>query len=183
MDTVDLSALWTAAAPVLLVFGLRTLDVQISTFRVVMVVQGRRTAAASLAFLAACLELVSLATALTDLTVPKAIGYAAGVAAGTWLGMAIVHHMRLGMVTVRAFCDPSCADAAADAVRSHGWGVTIFEGRGQTGPRSMLLTIVRRRHARIVCEVVKAVDGTAMVAVDNAPAPGSTIGGLLGSRL
>ena len=178
-----LLATWAAAAPGLLVAVLRTTDMVLATFRTVMVVSGRRGPASAIAFIEAAVILIGLAVALTDLTVARGIGYAAGMAAGTWLGMWAVHHLRLGIVTVRAFCPAGSGDLTAAAVRQLGYGATVFTGRGRTGPRDMVLCTVRRRHARDVAATLTDVCDAAMVTIDNTPAPGSRIGGIAGTAL
>jgi uncharacterized protein YebE (UPF0316 family) len=71
----------------------------------------------------------------------------------------------------------------AQRIRSLGHGATVFDGYGRDAPVHMVLSVVRRREARDVIDVVRRTDPQAFVALDNAPGPGSEIGGVVGARV
>ncbi len=169
--------------PFLLVASLKTVEVLLQTFRTVFVVTGRRAPAAGIAAVEAAIVIAALGIVLTDITPARVLGFVAGVSLGTAAGMEAVFRLRLGIVTVRAFLSPGMAPVAAEAVRTLGHGVTTFDGQGRDGEVTMLLTAVRRRHAQDVVRAIESAAPAAFTTVDNAPAPGSVIGGVLGARV
>ena len=182
---MDVVAVLTTLGSGLLVAVLRASDVLLGTMRTTFVVNGSRTPAAALAGLEAAVWLSAAGIVFADPTPARFLGFVAGVAAGTWLGMAMVHAFKLGTVTVRAFVPAgSGRDMAghlvANAVRERGFGATTFTGWGADGPVDMVLSVVRRRDARVVCDVVSGADPEAFVAVDNQPITSSLHGGGLG---
>jgi uncharacterized protein YebE (UPF0316 family) len=179
---------WALVWPALAVAVLRASDVTVSVFKTTCVVRGRRAAASGFAGLEAAIWLAAAGIVFSDLSWNRAAGFVAGVAAGTWIGMAIVHHARLGLVTVRVF---AAAEAGrelaghiiAERVRRHGHGATVFTGWGRRGEVHMVLSVVRRREAREVCEVVKRTDPQAFITLDNEPGPGQQVAGVGGPRV
>lgn len=177
-DWLSFAAVFGFLGPLLLVAALRVGDVTINVFRTVCVVQGRRLAAAGFAGLEASFWLAAAGIALSDLSVPRVIGFVLGVATGTYLGMVIVHRAKLGTVTVRVFAAAGegrelAGHVIAERIRREGFGATLFNGWGREGEVQMVLSVVRRRDARRVQDVVAATDPRAAVAFDNDLGPAS----------
>lgn len=172
----------------LLVAGLRIGDVMLNVFRTVFVISGRRALAALFHGLEGGVWLAAAGIVFADMTPIRAAGFIIGVSAGTYLGMNVVHRLRLGLVTVRAFINAredgtSQGRAAVRAIHEAGHGATVFDGEGYKGAVEMVLSTVRRRVAPDVVEIIRGVAPTAFVAIDNLPGPGSTIGGVSGGRV
>lgn len=187
---MDVMIVLTTIGSGLLVAALRASDVLLGTMRTTFVVNGSRTPAAALAGLEAAVWLSAAGIVFADPTPARFIGFVAGVATGTWLGMAMVHAFKLGTVTVRAFVPTGpgrdmAGHLVANAIRERGFGATTFTGWGADGPVDMVLSVVRRRDSRIVCDVVSGADPEAFVAVDNQPIAGNSLHsglGLVGVR-
>ncbi|WP_370327393.1 DUF5698 domain-containing protein [Euzebya sp.] len=180
----DLVALMAdVLVPMLVVVVLKTSEVLLQTFRTVFVVSGRRLPAGMIALVEASVIITALSLVLTDLSPPRIAGFILGMGLGTVVGMEAVYRLRLGMVTVRAFVPPAHAARSADAIRALGHGATVFLGEGRDGEVAMVLSSVRRRDARRVVTAIEAVHRPAFTTVDNLPAPGSAIGGILGARV
>lgn len=165
------------------VVALKMVEVLLQTFRTVFVISGRRGAAGAVAAVEASVIITALGIVLSDMSVARVLGFVIGVSLGTMVGMEAVYRFRLGIVTVRAFADPEIAPAAAEAVRELGHGATVFYGEGRDGMVAMILSAVRRRNSASVIAAIKAVSPTAFATVDNAPAPGSAVGGIVGVRV
>lgn len=163
--------IWTVVAPALLVAVLRMTDVTLNVFRTVFTVNGRRGLAALFHAAEGGVWLAAAGIVLTDLTIVKAVGYLVGVAMGTLLGTTIVERLRMGMSTVRIYCDhrhePGAGEAVAAVIRAHGFGATTFEGRGLNGPVTMILSTVPRRRVPAVRAAAESVTGDLVMAVDN----------------
>ncbi len=162
---------WTVLAPALLVAVLRITDVSLNVFRTVFTVHGRKGLAALFHAAEAGVWLAAAGIVLTDLSVAKAVGYLAGVAVGTLLGTSIVERLRMGMATVRIYCDnrhePASGAAVAAMIRAAGFGATTFEGEGLQGPVTMILSTVPRRRIGTVAAAARSVTDDLVLAVDN----------------
>lgn len=177
---MDLTTLGPALGAGLLVAVLRTSDVLLATMKTAFVVNGSRLPAATVAGLEATLWLSAAGIVFADPTPFRFLGFVAGVAAGTFLGITIIHVFKLGSVTVRTFVPAGpgrelAGHLVADAIRARGFGATTFSGWGGSGPVDMVLSVVRRRDARIVCDVAAGADPAAFTTMDNQPAPGSAL--------
>jgi uncharacterized protein YebE (UPF0316 family) len=174
--------LWPTIWPLLAVVALRMADMCLVVFRTTFVVTGRRTAASTTAAVEGTVWLTAASLVLADLTPWRLGAYAIGVAAGTALGMSIVRALRLGMVTLRVFAPEGTGQQVAQMLRGNGYGATVFAGQGAHGPVEMVLSVLRRREARIALAQVSAVPGV-FTAVDSAPGPGSAVSGVAGQPL
>ena len=187
ISSVDLAAAWALLWAPLSVALLRIGDVTMNVFRMVFVVQERRLLAAVASAGEAAMWLTAAGIVLTNLTALRAVGYVAGVAAGTAIGMEVARRLRLGMSTVRVYVD---ADAhgpdgeplelgwhVATAIRKAGFAATVFRGQGLHGEVDMVLSTVRRRDADEVVRLARSVEPTVMAAIDNALNPAAMPGG------
>jgi uncharacterized protein YebE (UPF0316 family) len=182
LNVIATSAWWPHLWPALAIVGLRMTDMCLVVFRTTFVVTGRRAAASVTAAAEGTVWLTAAGLVLADLSPVRLAAYAIGVATGTLIGMSIVRALRLGMVTLRLFAPPGTGELAAGILRAQGYGATVFAGTGANGPVEMVLSVLRRREARLALESVRHLDGV-FVTVDSAPGPGSTVSGVAGSSL
>lgn len=172
-EVLGASASWWALVwPALVVAVLRVSDVTVNVLKTISVVNGRRGVAAAFAALESAIWLSAAGIVLADLTPARFAGFVLGVAAGTWIGMAIVAQARIGLVTIRAFVGAGhgrelAGHIVAERIRQHGHRATLFEGYGQRGEVHMILSVVKRRDARAVVEIIERADPQAFVAVDD----------------
>lgn len=177
----QVTALWWAVWPALAVAMLRIGDVTMNVFRMVFVVQERRGLAAIASAGEAAMWLSAAGIVLSDITPMRAVGYVAGVSAGTVIGMEVAKRLRLGMATVRVYADATRTDddgsllllghRIATAMREAGYAATVFRGHGLRGEVDMVLCTVRRREAERVIAIARGVDPSVMAAIDNALDP------------
>lgn len=163
--------IWVVIAPALLVAALRITDVTLNVFRTVFTVQGRKALASVFHAAEGGVWLTAAGIVLSDLTLPKTIGYLCGLALGTLLGTSIVERLRMGMATVRIYCDnshePGAGAAVAAIIRAAGFAATTFEGEGLNGPVTMILSTVPRRRISAVKAAAESVTDGLVIAVDN----------------
>jgi len=151
----------------LLVFGLRLLDVPLSTVRMLYMVRGQRGAAAVLAFFEALIWLTAITRVFAHLTSPvQYLGWALGFAVGTALGMGVEGWLAPGYVTLRIISRGAATDLVR-ALREHGFGVTEVEGRGREGPVALLYVVVQRRSVRELLALVEAHDPRAFITLEH----------------
>ena len=117
----------------LLIFGLRVADVSIDTMRVLFAVRGKRYHAASLGFFQALIFILVVGNVLQHLdSVWHVLGYAAGFAIGTLVGVQIENAVAYGLSTVR-IVSPHGGVEIANALRERGYGATEVAGYGRDG--------------------------------------------------
>ncbi len=163
----------------LFIFLLRIGDVSIATLRLLYAVRGRKVMAAALGFFEILIWIVAVGTVVRNFGSPLlVVGYAAGFAAGTYVGITIEQTLALGLAEVRVISRGAGVEIA-EALRSLGFGVTEVLGQGREGRVEILYTIVRRRWVKRLSQEVERWDPDAFVVVEE---PSSIQRGWLLSR-
>jgi uncharacterized protein YebE (UPF0316 family) len=175
-DAVALFALpW---GPVL-IFCLRIVDVSLDTMRVLFVVRGQRGIAGVLGFFQAAIWIFAVGAAIKHLDSSwHILGYAAGFATGTMVGITIERALAYGLATVRIVSQHSGVEIA-EALRERGYGVTETAGFGRDSAVEIVNCVVQRQHLDEVLDIVKKWDSTAFVTVEE---PRVLLGGSLAAR-
>lgn len=150
----------------LLIFLLRIGDVSLATLRLLSAVRGRKLAAAGLGFFEILIWIVVVGTVVRNLdSTLLVIGYAAGFAAGTYVGISIEEKLAMGLAEVRVISRDAGVEIA-EALRELGFGVTEVLGQGKEGRVEILTTVVRRRAMRELLREVERWDPDAFVVVE-----------------
>ena len=151
----------------LIIFFLRIGDVSLATLRIVMAVKGQRLLPPVIGFVEVLIWVVAAGAVVQNLSSPlHVIGYAAGFATGTHVGLWIEARLALGLAAVHIVTSSDHRELAA-RMREEGFGVTEMEGRGRRGPVNVLLTSVRRRSVPHVMHIVDAIEPEAFVSVQD----------------
>ena len=128
-----------------LIFLLRIGDVTLGTLRIVYVSRGMKTLSMIFAFFEILIWLFAFGQILKNLTHPaNYIAFAAGYAAGNYVGIWMEEKLSIGCLMLRIFtCQGS--EALAEQLRGAGFGVTRVSACGTQGPADVLLTVLRRK--------------------------------------
>lgn len=166
-----MDAIFAAPIGALLIFLLRVTDVSMSMMRMILAVRGHRLPAALIGFFEVLIWLVAVGSALQHVDSPlHLIGYAAGFAAGNYVGVSLEAHFALGTAVVRAVFPQGLGrghgTAAAVHLREHGYAVTEMPGRGREGMVDILNVVVQRRRVDDVLHLVRDHDPEAFVTVE-----------------
>jgi uncharacterized protein YebE (UPF0316 family) len=138
-----------------LIAALRTIDVCLGTIRTVYTVEGRRRLSALLGFLEAVTFITAVGIALRGpMDLPRTMGYGAGFAIGTALGITVVRALKLGSVSVR-IVSPRGPIGLAEALEDAGFPLTIFDGSSRSGPIRLIMAIVSKRELPRLLGVAK----------------------------
>jgi uncharacterized protein YebE (UPF0316 family) len=161
------------------IFGARIVDVSLDTGRVLSAVRGNRAAAAVLGFFQALIWIIVVGNAIKHLdSVWHVLGYAAGFAAGTLIGITIEGALAYGLSTMRVVSQHSGVEIA-EALRERGYGVTEIPGYGREGRVEIVNSVVQRQHLEEVMRIVEQLDPQAFVTVEE---PKILRGGSLAKR-
>ena len=169
-----MEALLAAPIGALLIFTLRVLDVSMSIMRMILAVRGHRGVAAAIGFFEVLLWLLAVGTALQHLdSWLHIVGYAAGFAAGNYVGVWLEGRFAMGTNVVRAVfpeVEPASGGAAgaaaAHALRESGYAVTEMHGRGRESAVEILNVVVPRKRVAEVMGIVQSFKPKAFVTVE-----------------
>jgi len=129
----------------ILVFFARILDVTLGTLRIIFIGKGKRLLAPLLGFVEVFIWIVVVSQLVRN--VSNLIGYlayAAGFAVGTYVGMLIENRLAIGTLIVRAIVSGE-TDNLVRSLSDAGYGVTIFDAHGATGPVKVIDTVINRK--------------------------------------
>ena len=151
----------------LLIFALRLVDVSAMTLRILMVMRGRKFMAWVLGFFQALVFVVAIREVFADLgNWLNIVGYAAGFATGTVVGMRLEEWLAVGYGHLRIISARHGA-ALAQALRDSGYAVTEVAGRGRDGTVDLINCSIPRRQVVHVTEMVKQIDENAFITVED----------------
>ena len=156
------SLLMGPVGPILL-FVMRIADVSLATMRMLLIMKNRRLLAPLIGFFEVLIWIFAAGVAIQHLESPLHIlGYAAGFAAGNWVGLWMEGKLALGVTAMQVFT-PSHGNEIAEALREIGHGVTQFAGKGKDGPVEVVYSVVKRKSAQEAMKAVYRLDEDAFV--------------------
>jgi uncharacterized protein YebE (UPF0316 family) len=144
---------WTLT---LIVFLARMVDVTLGTMRVIFTSKGKRLLAPLLGFVEVFIWIVVVSQLVKNVSnLAGYLAYAAGFAAGNFVGMAIENRLAIGTLMVRAIVTGE-TDTLICALRDSGYGVTFFDAEGASGPVKVIYTVIKRKELNDVIHRIKA---------------------------
>jgi uncharacterized protein YebE (UPF0316 family) len=127
-----------------LIFIARIMDVSLDTVRIIFINRNLRYYAAVIGFFEVLIWLMVIRQIFQNLGNPVCfIAYAAGFAAGNFVGINIENRISIGKVIIRIITRVEADDLIA-FLRSAGYGLTIIDAEGATGPVKVIFSIVER---------------------------------------
>jgi uncharacterized protein YebE (UPF0316 family) len=155
-----------AVSGALLIFFLRILDVPVGTLRVMYMVRGERRKAVPLAFFESLVWIFAISRIMKAVDNPvNMVGFAAGFAAGTLVGMTLERWIASGHVLVRVISDIG-KEKLVGEIRAAGFGVTLLTGEGREGEQEILFIVALRRRGQELLDLIRRVDDGAFVTID-----------------
>jgi uncharacterized protein YebE (UPF0316 family) len=151
----------------LLIFLARVADVTLGTLRIIFISRGKRRLAPVLGFFEVLIWVVAIGQMVQNLgSATSYLGYAAGFAAGNYVGMLIEGRLAIGTLIVRAIV-PAGGDEVMQRLHDAGFGVTEVDGHGTTGPVKLVYAVVKRKHLKEVTRVIHSVCPKAFLTVED----------------
>lgn len=150
-----------------LIFCARICDVSLDTVRVIFVINGKKNMAPLLGFFEALIWLIAISQIIQNLN--NAIGYfayAAGFAAGNYVGMLIEEKLAMGHVIIRVITRRS-AQMLIKKMISKNFRVTAIEGRGSAGRVDIVFAVVRRTTIPQIIDIIKQINPRAFYTIEN----------------
>ena len=151
----------------LVIFVLRTVDLTLSTLRLLFIVRGRRAPAWILGLVQAILFVAGIAGVLGNLQDPlNLIAYAVGFATGSVLGMIIETRLAPGHSLLR-ITSARRGRTILEVLHREGRGATEISGQGKLGMVSLIFCFVPRRHIDRVKRMTVDTDPEAFITVEH----------------
>jgi uncharacterized protein YebE (UPF0316 family) len=150
----------------LLIFCLRIIDVSLGTMRMIYTIRGRRFVAAGLGLVEASVFIFAISRVMREMHDPmRMVGYAAGFACGTLLGMTIEKWIAGGSLLFRIIARKHPHELT-DALRKANYGVTLVHGEGRDGPVLVLFVVAPRKLGGRVLKQIQEIEPTAFITID-----------------
>jgi uncharacterized protein YebE (UPF0316 family) len=170
--TMDMSSFFNSAAyswvilP-LLIFFARIMDMSLDTLRIIFVNRNLRYYAMISGFFEVLIWLLVIRQIFQRLNSPLCfIAYAAGFATGTFVGIIIENRISIGKVIIRIITRRE-ADELVAFLRSSGYGSTVLNAEGMTGPVKVIFAIVERSDIENVVNMIKKYNSQAFYSVED----------------
>lgn len=143
----------------------RAIDVSLGTFRIMMVVQGRKKSAFLIGFIEMLIWVSVVTSVISKLnSVFHLISYAFGFGLGNYLGITLEKKLSLGEQVLRIF---SRRSDLADNLRQRGYYVTEFQGQGKEGPIHLLYLKIKRAKSLAALRMAQTIDPELFYIIEN----------------
>lgn len=147
----------------LLIFILQLIYVPILTIRTILLVKNQTKSAAGVGLLEGIIYIVSLAIVFQDLSnLYNIIAYVVGFSIGLLLGGMLERKLAIGFITYQANILNKNLDLI-NALRTAGFGVTVFEGEGINTVRYRLDIVAKRSRENELLEIINSYEPTAFL--------------------
>ena len=150
----------------LIIFVARIFDVTLGTIRIIFVARGKRNLAPVLGFFEVLIWIVVISQLVQNLESFTAyIGYAAGFAAGNYVGMWLEDKLALGTYILSLITAEDTAEMIT-RMSEAGFGVTRVEGEGTKGKVNLIYTVVKRKNVDQVLAIIHELKPNAFVSIE-----------------
>jgi uncharacterized protein YebE (UPF0316 family) len=151
----------------LLIFFARIADVTLGTIRIVFISRGQKILAPVLGFFEILVWLFALRMVMANLTnLSYYMLFAAGFAAGTYVGLYVEEKLALGMRIIRIVTKTDASELI-ETLREEGHGVTSLDAEGSDGPVHVLFSFVRRRNLPNLIQRVREYNPKAFYSIED----------------
>ncbi|PGT78091.1 MULTISPECIES: DUF2179 domain-containing protein [Bacillaceae] len=138
----------------LLIFVLQLIYVPVLTIRTILLVKNQTKSAAGVGLLEGIIYIVSLIFVFQDLSnMYNIVAYVVGFSVGLLLGGALERKLAIGYITYQAnILDKNME--LVNALRTAGFGVTVFEGEGINTARFRLDIVAKRSREKELLHII-----------------------------
>jgi len=151
----------------ILIFIARVCDVSLSTLRIMFVLNGKTTIAPILGFFEALIWLLAIGQIIQNIDNPVSyIAYAAGFAAGTYVGMVFEEKLAVGRVLVRVITSSPMPELI-DFMKENNYRFTNVEAEGRYGKVNLLYTVIKREMLHEYVSKVKSFNDKAFYTIES----------------
>jgi uncharacterized protein YebE (UPF0316 family) len=151
----------------LLIFFTRIIDVSLGTLRIIFINRNLKYWATASGFFEVLIWLLVIREIFQRLDNPVCIiAYAAGFAAGNYVGILIENRLSIGKVLIRIITRRQ-ADNLVAFMKASGYGLTLVDAQGTTGPVRVIFAIVNRKEIQAIAEQIKQFNPNAFYSIED----------------
>ncbi len=151
----------------LLIFFARVMDVSLDTVRIIFINRNLRYYASIIGFFEVLIWLMVIRQIFQHMGNPVCfVTYAAGFATGNFVGVIIENKLSIGKVIIRIITRRD-SDDLITYLRSAGYGLTIIDAEGVTGPVKVIFSIVERSNIEHIVDIIKQHNPQAFYSVED----------------
>lgn len=141
-----------------MIFLGRIVDVTLGTMRIIFVSKGEKYIAPVIGFVEVFIWIVVISQIFSRANdMISYISYAAGYAAGNFVGIMIEQKIAFGVLLCRVYTAKNGKDLVS-LLSSHGYGATTIRGTGSVGEIDVVETVVNRKCLKDVVSVFEEFD-------------------------
>ncbi len=145
----------------------RVTDVSLGTLRIIFISRGKRNLAPLLGFVEVFIWITVVSQIVSHAhNIMAYLAYAAGFAAGAFVGMYIEGRLAIGTQIVLAIIQDH-ANGLIVHLHEAGYGVTCVDGEGANGPVKLIYTIVPRRSLEEVLSIIHQTHPRAFLSIQD----------------
>ncbi len=150
----------------LLIFFARVFDVTLGTLRIIFISRGKKKIAPLLGFVEVFIWIVAVSQIMKSVSsLPAYLGYAAGFAAGNYVGMVIEDRLAIGTLIIRTILPEHPAELI-QRLHDANFGVTCVAGEGAHGPVTLLYTVIKRKSLPEVTAIIHSLYPRAFLTIE-----------------
>jgi uncharacterized protein YebE (UPF0316 family) len=167
MPTLFNSAAYTWLFLPILIFCARICDVSLDTVRIIFVNKNLRYYAAFAGFFSVLIWLLVIRQIFQQLNNPICyVAYAAGYATGNFVGILLENKISIGKVILRVITRMESKELVS-SMRTSGYGVTVIDAEGATGPVTLIFTVLERCHIPLVVGMIRKYSPLAFYSIED----------------
>ncbi len=166
--------------------------VTVGTLRIIFVSRGHKFLAPVLGFFEVSIWLFAITQTMRSLNSKSCeqwdladwsgfMAFALGFTLGNFLGILIEKKLALGSLKLDVITQRDAGMLLRD-LRAAGFGATIIEGRGASGPVDVIMTVIRRKQLAQVLAIIEGFDPSAFYAVNEVQSTSAGIFPLMRSK-
>jgi len=150
----------------LIIFVARIFDQTVGTIRLIFAAKGFKSIVPILGFFEVLIWIVIVAQVMQHLdNVLCYIAYAGGFAMGNYIGMLVEEKLSLGTVLIRVIPKKDTTELI-EYLRANNFGVTAVDVEGRSGKIKMLFSIIKRKQAREVIDIINRYNPNAFYTIE-----------------
>lgn len=151
----------------ILIFLARIVDVTLGTLRIVFISKGDKLVAPLLGFIEVLIWLVAITQVMQNLSnFVSYFAWAAGFAAGNFLGLRIEQKLAMGQMVVRVITVES-AEELIERLAGRGYRLTCVDAKGTRGKVNLLFMIVKRKKLQEVIGIIRDYNPNAFYSIED----------------
>src|SRR5690554_4224575 len=152
--------------PVVIFFG-RIVDVSLGTLRIIFVSKGEKNKAPLIGFVEVFIWVVVISQILARANdMVSYLSYAAGYAAGNYIGLILENRIAYGIVLCRIYTQKNGYELI-QTLNKLNFGATMTHGEGSTNEVDIIETVVDRKEMKVLQQAINQFDSNSFYVVED----------------